>query len=498
MSDGAISMRRLGRHTLVYGVGLVIGRIASFIMLPFYTRYLTPADYGVMQLVEMTLEIVAILAGTRIAGGVFLYYRRAKDEAERRQVLSTASTILFLSFAFFAVLTALSAPWLSQLVFGVPDHALLIQLSAATFAVQSLFTVPMALLRIENRSVQFVVVATVKLVIQISLNITFLAVLGLGVVGVFVSTLAANAVLAAWLFVPFALKYGFAFSAHWARTLLRFGIPLMGTHFASFVTTFSDRYFLRVNGDVTAVGIYSLAYQFGFVLFYMGYTPFASVWEPTRFQVAERADRDTLFARSFLYMNLLFITMAVAIALAVGDFIRVMSDPAFWPAADLVPVILAAYILQAWSSFQEVGVLVKERTGYSTLANWIGAATAIAGFALLVPRFLGWGAAFAAVIAFGARQITTYVASQRLFPLRYQWAPVWRLLGIAFAVYLLSTQVPHDPLWRSIVVRGALFAAYLVLAWLLVLSAEEKVRFTTLTRDIVARVRALPGGRPAA
>lgn len=497
MSDAGISMRRLGRHTLVYGIGSVISRIASFIMLPFYTRYLTPGDYGVMQLVEMTLEIVAILAGNRIASGVFLYYQRAQDDQDRKTVLSTASIMLFLSFGAFGLLTAAAAPQLSRVVFGVADYARLIQLSAATMAMQALVTVPLALLRIEGRSARFVGIATAKMIIQIVLNIVFLAWLRTGVEGVFVSTLIANTLIALYLAVPFVVRFGLGFSPRWARTLLWFGVPLMGTHLASFVTTFADRYFLRVSGDVAAVGIYSLAYQFGFVLSYMTYAPFASVWEPMRFQVAVRADRDQLFSRAFLYLNLLLLSFALAIALGVGDFIRIMSAPAFWPAADLVPVILVAYVLQSWSSFQEVGILVKERTFFSTLSNWVGAGTALAGYALLVPRYLGWGAAWATVLAFTARQVTTYVASQRLFPLRYAWAPVWRLVVLALVIFGVATQLPRDVLWQSIVLRGALFPAYLVLAWFLVLPADERGRFAGLARDVLARLRALPVRRPA-
>jgi hypothetical protein len=53
----------VAKHSLVYGLGMVISRSVSFIMLPIYTRYLTPADYGVMALVEMTLDVIAILGG---------------------------------------------------------------------------------------------------------------------------------------------------------------------------------------------------------------------------------------------------------------------------------------------------------------------------------------------------------------------------------------------------------------------------------------------------
>jgi O-antigen/teichoic acid export membrane protein len=48
-------MSRVGRHALVYGAGILLAKAIAFVMLPVYTRFLTPSDYGVMELIEMTL-----------------------------------------------------------------------------------------------------------------------------------------------------------------------------------------------------------------------------------------------------------------------------------------------------------------------------------------------------------------------------------------------------------------------------------------------------------
>lgn len=44
-------MHGVARQTTLYGIGMVIGKAVSFLMMPVYTRFLTPADYGVMELV---------------------------------------------------------------------------------------------------------------------------------------------------------------------------------------------------------------------------------------------------------------------------------------------------------------------------------------------------------------------------------------------------------------------------------------------------------------
>ena len=84
----------MGRHGLVYGAGILLSRLVAFVMLPVYTRFLTPSDYGALQLVAMTFEVVSIVAGSRIAQGIFRFYHKADGESGRRDVLSTSLVLL--------------------------------------------------------------------------------------------------------------------------------------------------------------------------------------------------------------------------------------------------------------------------------------------------------------------------------------------------------------------------------------------------------------------
>ena len=489
-------MGSVRRHTLIYGLGVILSRAISFIMLPVYTRFLTPADYGVMELIGMTLDFIAIIAGAQMAVGIFRYYHKADTDSERRAVVSTALLGMGLSYATVGAVTWLFANPLSTLVFGSAIHGDLIRIASVTLAFQSLMTVPLAYARVRDRSMLFVLANFARLVIGLGFNILFLVFLGMGVKGVLLSSLIASTVVGLWLAVGVLRDVGFHFSRAATRDLLRYGIPMIATSIATFITTFGDRYFLQAAGDTAAVGLYSLAYTFGFMLAVIGYVPFMQVWEAKRFEVAKRPDRDAVLAQGFLYLNVLMLTVAVGIALFVNDLLHVMTSPAFYAAGALVPVILVAYVLQGWTSLQDIGILVRERTEFVTLANWIAAAVAVAGYALLVPRWLGWGAAIATVAAFLVRHVLIYALSQRLWPVRYRWAPVIRLSTLAVVTALAGLLVPQDNLLRSIALHAALFLAYLVALWHVgILSGEDKRIVRTRAHAVVAHVSARLHGR---
>jgi O-antigen/teichoic acid export membrane protein len=243
--------------------------------------------------------------------------------------------------------------------------------------------------------------------------------------------------------------------------------------------------------------VYALAYNFGFLLYQIGHTPFALVWEPVRYEIAKRADRDQLYARGFIYLNILLLSAAVAIALYVVDFLRIFAQPAYYPAATVVPVILAAYVLQSWTMIQDIGIMIRERTKYNTLANWAAALVALVGYAVLIPRYLGLGAALATVAAFAVRFGIIYIISQRLWPVKYRWGPVIRLVIVAGVAIIAGTLLPDLSLASSVGARTILFLIYLLGVWHLnILTKEDRSRIRTLAspRALRSRVSGLMGG----
>jgi O-antigen/teichoic acid export membrane protein len=478
----AAGLGRIGKHTLVYALGLLLNRAVAFVMLPLYTRYLAPADYGTLQLIGMTTDAISIVAGARLAEGLYYFYHREQHDEARRTFVSTALILLFCTYAVASALMALFAHQISSLLFHTDSKALLVQVAAASFAFEGAMIVPMVYLQIRDRSSAFVAVNAVKLLLQLSLNVLFLVHYGLGPLGILLGTLTAHCLTGLLLAAHTFRQTGVHFRGPVARALLRFGVPLMGTQIATFFATFGDRYFLQAYGGEAVVGLYSLSYQFGFLLATVGFLPFNSVWQGARFAIAKLPNRDALFSRGFLIANLLLISMAVGIALFVRDGLQVLVAPAYLSAARVVPLILVAYALQCWTDFQNIGIYVKERTSYITIANWVCAGVCLVGYAVLIPRYLEWGAAVTTVVAFAVRQVLVLHFSQRLWPVRYDWTPIVRIVAMGVGVCLLGWVIPRHGLVSSIALRSVLFAFYAAGVWRFVLGEPDRVRLRLLLR----------------
>jgi O-antigen/teichoic acid export membrane protein len=504
----------LGGYSLMFAVVTVLTKAVSFIMLPVYTRYLRPSQYGAIEVIEMSFDLLTMVAGTRLLGGVFRYYYKAETETERNAVISTGSLLICGGYAAVGVIAFIAATPLAAFL-GDTSLSGLVRIGSLALASQSLTSLPPALLRVQGRFRSVVLIQLARLAMQVALNVLFLVHYLMGPNGIFLSTLLANLCVGGVVLVVVLRPVGLHFSRHVAATLYRFGFPLIVVQAATFILTFGDRPFLLhmkpitpSNGDtdLTSVGIYAMAYQFAFALSSLAQTPFSLVWEPKRFEIATHPDHDTIYARVFVYFNVVLMAGALGFAMFTHDVLHLIATKSYYGSSDYVPLLVVSIILQAWASMHDLGILVSERTKYLAIANWAAAIVALIAYAVLIPRYRLWGAASATVIAYAVRAALTYIYSQRLWPVRYDWEPVVRLIALTGLAYTISWYMPWGPLVYMLPARISLYIAYLIAVWFAgVVSAEDRAAALTMAAQFLARTadqaarRALAaaGGGPA-
>jgi len=116
-------------HAGIYAVGVILNRAVSFLMLPVYTRYLLPADYGVMEILELTVDIVSIVTGMGILQGLFKFYYEVENEKDRKGVVSTIFIMIISFYAISCTFGVMMSDQLGAIVFRTHDYAYFIQIS---------------------------------------------------------------------------------------------------------------------------------------------------------------------------------------------------------------------------------------------------------------------------------------------------------------------------------------------------------------------------------
>ncbi len=482
-------IRTLGRHTLIYGAGVVAAKLAGFIMLPVYTRFLTPADYGVLELLSMTIDIIGTIAGMGLSASVFKFYTDHQGTGTEREIISTAAAATLALGVLTAGLGLLFAPALGHAVFGhgPGSNPLYFRIFFLIYLVQSAEMVPLLLLRARNESWAFVGVSVGKLIGQLTLNIIFVVYWHMGVLGVLRSNLIITSISATGMTAYAVWRVGIRFSLPKFKAMARFGYPVMPWLLANFVLVFSDRYFLNHSAGPAEVGVYSLAYKFAFLLAAFAFAPFQMVWDPQRYAIARRENAPRIYARVFTYLNIALGGMGMLICVYVDDLLRIMAAPAFRPAALLVPILLAAQVIYNWTAFCNVGLFLRDRTRALSRLSLVAVASVLVLNVLLIPRFGAWGAALATLGGYAIRSGSVIVASQRAYRIPYEWGLLVRLYAILAAAVVADRAIGSLALIPSIVVSTLLALAAGMGVYFMVLTAQER----RALRAMVAHSRSL-------
>lgn len=472
----AQSMRRLGRDTLVYLTGTILARLVSFVMLPVYTRYLTPTDYGILQMLDLAVDIASILISAGATAGIMRFYFKAKTEEERKTILATAFLLQIGLNGIGTLLLVAAAPLIQHHVLGGEGTLTMVRIAAFNFTLGVLTSVPLFLFQARQQSGRFITVNLVRLVMQLGLNILFVVALRWGPLGVLTSGLLTHIVLGLTLGGLLLRHTGIRFSLPVVRDFRRYGVPYQFTKAATFILTFGDRFFLQHYHNLAVVGVYGIAYMFGFLLVGNVGAPFLRAWGPQRHMLihAPKPVRDAHYNRGFLYGNLMLVTAATIMGLFIRPVLGIMVTEAFRSAANLVPIILAAYLFQAWKSIVEFGIQVSERTKYVTYAAWISMVVVLILYWVLIPPLGGLGAALSTLVAMAVRFGLQLHWSQKLWPIAYDWRPHRRLVACGGAAVGLAFAIAPSGLVAQFALSTVLAAGYAGLVWWLVLGPDDR------------------------
>jgi O-antigen/teichoic acid export membrane protein len=432
----------------------------------------------------LTIDVLSLFVGLGLRNTLFRFYAMSEGAQSKKNVVSTIFLMLLCLNSLGVVICLFLSDHISMLIFGSLQHSFHLRLVFLTFLFQGGIQIPLLFLRAENKSIYFVTVTGFKLVLLLSMNIYFVVFKGMGITGILYSSLTGTIIVASGLAVYTFGKVGFHFSTEMCGLLIRYATPLVLANAGSFVITFSDRYFLKAYSSLTMLGIYSLAYKFAFVFWFLSSEPFFMVWGPMRFELAKRVDRDYLFNKVFFFCNILFISVALFITFFVKDVLVIMSDPSYLDAYKIVPILLVAYVFQGWLGLCNVGIFVAGKTKYAAFSDLIAVICIIILNFLLIPRYHAYGAAFATAVAFFVRFIFSYGFSQRLLYINFLWNRLFCLLAIALAFYVSSVMIPDGfPIHLGLAVKALLFLPFLAVIYNFLLSADEKSEVKRLTSN---------------
>ncbi len=428
-------LRRLGKHSLIYGLGGLVSRILGLLLLPLYTRYLSPSDYGKVETLVAFTVVIGIVLRMGITSALFRFYFDSPEPAQRRLVLRT-SFWFTMSMATLGLVAGLAlSPQISELLFGTPDDWELVAASVVNLWVNMNYEQLTSLFRLEERSTAFVGASLANIFLTVGATLVLVVGLDAGPLGVIVGNFAGTLIVYLALVGYRREQLGLQFDRGLLREMNRFGVPLMPTALFLWVTNFSDRLFLVKLADTTEVGLYSVGVRIASAMVLL-LTAFRLAWPAFAYSIEDDREARRTYAYVLTYLVLITTWVATGLTLLSPWIVDWLAAPSFSSASRVVGPLAFAAVAFGGYIVIAIGVGRARRTQFNWVVTGAAAAVNVALNLILIPPYGMMGAAIATIAAYGTMFAGMTWWSQRIYRVPYQWRRVFTaaLAGAALAV----------------------------------------------------------------
>ncbi|MFY0651668.1 MAG: polysaccharide biosynthesis protein [Cyclobacteriaceae bacterium] len=486
-------LRKLAGETVWYGLSSIVGRVISYILTPIYTSVFLPGEYGVVT------ELYAYAAFFNVVymyGMETAYFRFAtKDKEKSNDYFNLCvSSIITTSFIISGLLVFNAESIMTML--GYEGKEVIIYWLATVLAIDSIYALPFAKLRLNGQAKRFAFVRLGNVLVAVLLNLFFLvfcdAVDSGGLfpglkpfIGsfytadfkvryVFLSNLLANSLFIIFLSDQFR---GFKFRINFSqfRPLLVYGWPIMLMGVAGTTNEMLSRAMLKYvlpegfyphQSNLDALGVFGACYKLS-VFMMLGTQAFRYAAEPFFFSKASQKDSPELFSqvmKGFIIFNcLVFLGVTVNLEALGIIFLR---NPAYREGLFIVPFLLGGYLLLGIYYNLSVWFKVTDKTKYGALMTSVGALVTIVANLLLIPLLGYFGCALATLATYVVMTSMSYFLGQKHYPVPYKLKEAFGYMAMAGALSYLFYHLDLGGVVMNSLVRNIAVAAFILATYL--------------------------------
>jgi len=480
----------------IYFAANLLTKSISFLLLPIYTRYLTPDDYGIISLGLAFVQLMLTLTQLGLLEAANrLYFRYYRDADQLKNYLSTIFlTLLTSALLTCLVMTVFRTP-LADAVFNRPglEAYLLIAIWVAPLA-QIIELVQIVLIASE-RPLAFVLVSSGRLLLIAVFSVTLVVGLQWGARGALSAHWLA-ALISALIALRFFRRYfRLTFKRAHMSEALRFGLPLIPGAMSGWLLSYIDRIFLSHYYSLSSVGLYTVGFTVGTIMSF-GVSSIMPAWNPYFYKSLE--DQTEIGRQRVVQGTTLLVTLftlaALALSLFAREIVTIMAAPEYREAYTVVPWIVLYYALGGLNQLVVLRLLFVNKTAWlSAVQFWAMGVTVAANF-ILVPLLDIAGAALAMTLSAIAALGVNMLLARRYSPLPYEWRAILKTIGLAAALFMISLLVPEVSLAAGIAIKLVVCAAFIGGLFVVrVFSAAELLLLQRLSTAVLIRLRGLRG-----
>ena len=483
-------LKQLAGQTAIYGLSSIVGRLLNYLLVPLYTRYFIPAEYGV---VTELYAYVAFLVIILTYGLETAFFRFSQKQYDKKLVYSTSLISLIVSSILFVVLMISSqqsiANWLEY-----PQNPEYVMWFALIIGLDAISAISFAKLREQRQAARFALVRLVNIFINIGLNLFFIIYCpyalenGLpttdlvnsvydprvGVGYIFIANLFASGVTILML-LPEMIKSSWTFNTMLWKKMMWYAFPLLVAGLAGMTNETIDRILLKqllpVGVDkMAAIGVYGAFYKISIIMILFIQT-FRFAAEPFFFSQEKQHNSRKTYADVLKYFTILASLIFLSVMLYL-DVVKHFIGSSFHSkeGIEIVPILLMANLFLGIYYNLSIWYKLTEKTGYGAILAIFGAVITLTLNIILIPKIGFIGSAWATLFCYFSMMIASLLMGRKYYAIPYDLKRVFTYIFLSFALYKISVYFE-----TSMLINTVYLFVFIIVVFVLEKSKKEVI-----------------------
>lgn len=446
--------KKLGKNILIYGLADTVNKLLAIFLVPLFTHYLTPAQYGVAGILSVTTTLISSLCDMGLTSGMARYYHE-ENEGNKKKLVSTAQIAMFSLSLILAAVAIIFSAQLSNLLFKSPDFRYIVILNFMTVPLTVAISAPMMRLRLEERAKVYSFINMARVITGLIFNITLIVFLKRGLNGLFEGPFL-QALTFALVFLVYSIwTKTVGFSKPMFLKMFAIGFPLIFAGMFFWVINWADRFILARISDLTNTGLYTLGYALGMAIM-LPVGAFTTAWVPFYLSISKEKNAKEIYALVMTYYSLIIVFFILILSVFSRDYFYFFTPENYHSAYIIIPVISLAYAIGGAFSIAASASFLAKRTVLDLIAESTAVVLNIGLMFILIPTFGRMGAAWATLVAYISLPVIIIFLTRKIFPIKYDYLRILRVVLIGLLIYFICEKV-YQPnlinlLWRFLVI----------------------------------------------
>ena len=428
----------LSKNMLLFTISSFGQKILSFLLVHLYTSYLNTTEYGVIDLVATTINILIPIFSLNMPEGIMRFTienNKNKKYLSNGIIISFRGTVVLLSFLFLTSMVPLLCNYRRYFMWMFIG-----------FIMNVIYSICQNYLRATDGISIMVVASLLNTAVMLISDIMFIVVIGMKFEGYYIALFLG--LLVSIIYMQFrvhifnGIELRKSYDKELCKSLLAYCVPTVFTGLAWWINSSLDKYFVTGICGISDNGIYSVAYKIPTILGVFQ-TIFTQAWSISAIVEFDKNDRDGFFGKTYEMYNSCMILVTSIIMLFNVFLSKFLYSKNFFEAWHYVPSLLFATLFSALAGYMGGVFSAVKDTKTCAYSTFISAGVNIILNIILIKNMGIIGAAYATLVAYVVSWIIRVLASRKYIKMRVNWSKSFLAYALLFIQMICANTFSH-------------------------------------------------------